>query len=446
MNFEAIKEVLFAEASRLGLTDYDVYFRMASEASAEALNKELSSCNFGVAGGVCFRCAVNGRIGSASTQCLEKEELTALVSRAIANAEVIDADEEPIFFAGSGEVAYRRLDHTDKELPDAARLRHAVMDLQEQLYNESEWMTDGTTSAAGAANVTVCLSNSKGLNLSHSAGMCYTYAEAIVNDGKEPSFGTAFASCLDTSTDIVKKATKEALARLGACSVETGKYDVIFSAKQVRSLLSAFSGIFSGKNALLGLSLLAGKEGQSVAADCLTVIDDPFYAENTMQMPFDAEGVATKEKNLIEKGVLKTLLYDLTYAKKAGKQPTGNAARGSIADPVSISPYCLRIAPGEYTEDELLQKLENGLYITELKGLHAGADAVTGDFSIESSGFLVENGKRTVPVRGFTVAGNFFELLKAVDGVANEVEMGLSAISAIAAPDLLVRGLSVAGK
>ena len=446
MNFEKIKEILFEQAALSGLCDYDVYFRMASDTAAEALNKELSSCTFGVSGGVSFRCAVNGRIGSASTQCLEEKELIALVPRAIANAGVIDADEEPIFFEGSDKAAYKRVEKPVSKLPEASELRRAVMDLQEQLYAASELMTDGTTSAAGAANITVSLANSKGLTLSHSAGMRYTYAEAIISDGGEPSFGTAFAPSLDASADLAKKATDEALARLGAVGVKTGRYDVIFCAKQVRALLGAFAGIFSGKNALLGLSLLAGKEGQSVASDRLTVIDDPFYTENTMQMPFDAEGVATKEKNLIEKGVLKTLLYDLTYAKKAGKQPTGNAARGSIADPVSISPYCLRIAPGEYTEGELLQKLGNGVYITELKGLHAGADAVTGDFSIESSGFLVENGKRTVPVRGFTVAGNFFDLLKAVDGVADRVEMGLPAISGTAAPDILIRGLSVAGE
>ena len=134
MNFEQIKTILFRQASLSGLTDYDVYFRMASDASAEALNKELSSCTFGVVGGVSFRCAVNGRIGSASTQSLEEGELTALVARAIANAEVIDADEEPIFFEGSGEASYRRTEQTNFDLPDAATLRHAVMDLQEQLY------------------------------------------------------------------------------------------------------------------------------------------------------------------------------------------------------------------------------------------------------------------------------------------------------------------------
>jgi PmbA protein len=446
MKFSEIKEVLFRAARAAGLTDYDVYFRMASDASAEALNRELSSCSFGTKGGVSFRCAVNGRIGAASTQLLEEKELEALVSRAIANADVIDADEEPIFFEGSGDGAYRTVSVSAPELPDASVLRRAVMDLQDQLYGASELMTDGTTSSAGAATVQISLANSKGLDLSHKAGMCYTYAEAIINDGKEPSFGAAFAPTLDTDSDIASKATDEALARLGAGGVKTGTYNVIFAAKQVRSLLGTFAGIFSGKNALLGLSLLAGKEGQSVASPMLTVVDDPFYAENTMQMPFDAEGVATKEKNLIENGVLKTLLYDLTYAKKAGKEPTGNAARGSIADPVSISPYCLRVAAGDDTPETLREKLGDGLYINDLKGLHAGADAVTGDFSIESAGFLVENGKLTRPVHSFTVAGNFFELLKAVTGVANNVEMGLPSVSGTAAPDLMIKGLSVAGE
>ncbi|MBE6702820.1 MAG: TldD/PmbA family protein [Ruminococcaceae bacterium] len=445
MNFNEIKELLFAEAKKAGLTDYDVYFRMSSDAGAEALNKELSSCAFGTKGGVSFRCAIKGRIGSAASQCLEKDAVTSLVSRAMANAEIIDADEEPIFFEGSGKKAYRTVSVAAPALPDAAELRRAAMTLQEQLYAESELMTDGTSTAAGAALTHVALANSKGLCLSHRAGMRYTYAEAIVNDGNEPSFGSAFAATVSTDTDIAKKATAEALARLGAGAVKTGSYDVIFAAKQMRSLLSAFAGIFSGKNAMLGLSLLAGKEGQRVASELLTVIDDPFYAENPMQMPFDAEGVATKEKNLIENGVLKTLLYDLTYAKKAGKEPTGNAARG-IADPVSISPYCLRIAPGKDSPAFLRQKLGNGIYINELKGLHAGADAVTGDFSIESAGFLIENGKLTKPVHSFTVAGNFFDLLKAIDGIADNVEMGLPAVSGTAAPDVLVRNLSVAGE
>ena len=444
MNFAEIKEILFREAKRAGLSEYDVYFRMVDDISADALGKEPNSFSSGTSGGVSFRCAVNGRIGSASTQSITEKDLVALVPRAISNAAVIDAEDEPIFFEGSP--AYGKVSVAVPPLPDAATLRRSALALQEKLFAASDKMTDAASSGAGAAVITVSLANSKGLDLSHTAGKHYSFAEAIVTAGEESSDGVAFAATVDADTDIAERATREALDRLGAGNVKTGTYDVIFESRQMRALLGAFSGIFSGKNALLGLSLLAGKEGERIAADALTLVDDPFYPENTMQMPFDAEGVATAAKKVIDRGVLTTLLYDLTNAKKAGRESTGNAVRSGVADPVSIAPYCLRIEGGDLSPEELLQRLDNGIYITELKGLHAGADAVTGDFSIESAGFLVENGKKTRPVHSFTVAGNFFDLLKAIDGVADKVEMGLPSVTVIAAPDVLVRGLSVAGE
>ena len=443
MRFEEMKEILFDAAARAGLTQYDVYYRFGEDEGAEALNGALSSCSSGAAGGVAFRCSVDGKIGAAATQCMEKEELEALIPRAVANAAVTDNDEEPIFYAPSDTDAYKTVNVALPTLPGVATLRRVCMDLQDKMYAESPLMTDGTTSAAGASRVTVALANSKGLTLSREAGAVYTYVEPIIHDGHEPSFGSAIAATLEDS-DIVGKATREALARLGATTVATGTYDVIFEARQMRSLLGAFAGIFSGKNALLGLSLLAGKEGKQIASPLVTILDDPFYSENTMQCAFDAEGVPTREKVLVDGGVLKTLLYDLTNAKKAGVCTTGNAARG-YADPVAIAPYCLRIQKGDESRDALLARMENGLYITEMKGLHSGADAVTGDFSIESAGFLVKDGKIASPVHSFTVAGNFFELLKKIDGVADNVEMGVPATTVMAAPDVLVRALSVAG-
>ena len=445
MKFEEIKDILFKTAQEAGLTEYDVYFCLTDEQSAEALNGEMNSCTAGTSGGVCFRCASEGRMGAASTQSVDPKVLEGLVARAIANAAVTDADEEPIFFGGAKPEDYREANVTVPELPGVAELRRVAMALQEKLYAENEMMTDGTCSSAGASRTVVALANSKGLSLSREVGGVYTYVEPIINDGNEPSFGSAYAPVLDVESGIVKQATDEAVARLGAGLVKTGTYDVILDRRRVRSLIACYKSIFSGKAALQGLSLLKGKEGQQIASDMVTLIDDPFYAENSKQCAFDAEGVPTATKTLINKGVLQTLLYDLTNAKKAGVAPTGNAARG-FSDPVLIEPYCLRIEAGRETRDELLARMGNGLYITEMKGLHAGANAVTGDFSIESAGFLVEDGKITKPVHSFTVAGNFFELLKAIDGVASNVEMGLPATSVIAAPDILVRGLSVAGE
>ena len=359
MNFEQIKTILFDKAKELGLAEYDVYFKMSSSVDAEALKKEPSTFSSGTVGGVSFRCAVDGKLGTAATQSLDPDDLAGLVPRAMANAGVLDTDEAPIFFDGS--TAYQKLDTPDLTLPDAAVLRRAAMQVQEQLYAESKLATDATASGAGAATTTLCLANSKGLSLSHSVASRYIWAEAVLDDGKEPSSGMAFSGKLEEAADVAKRANAEALGRMGAGTVKTGTYDVIFSAREMRSLLSAFSGIFSGKNALLGLSLLAGKEGEKVAAECLTLVDDPFYAENSVKMPFDAEGVATSEKKLIENGVLNTLLYDLTYAKKAGKTTTANAARGSVDAPVSIAPYCLRVEPGELSEQELMTIMEGFL-------------------------------------------------------------------------------------
>ena len=447
MSFEEIKKVLFDAAIKAGLTDYDVYYRMSTELSADALNHEPNASSFGTVGGVSFRCAVDGKIGAASTEMLEKDELEALVPRAMANAALLDADEEPIFYLPQSGDAYRKVTVDKPALPTAGELRRVANELQDRIYKASNLVADGTETAAGATEVTVCLANARGLSLSHSAAMRYAYAEAVINDGNEPSYGTAITGELDAAkSGIAEKAVSEALSRLGGTPVKTGKYKVVLSAKQVRALFSAFSGIFSGKKAMLGLSLLKGKENTKIASPTLTIYDDPFYPGNTMQIPFDAEGVPTYKKALVEEGVLKTLLYDLTTAKKTGNASTGNAGRGSYADPVSIRSYCHAIAPGSATLDELFAQMGEGLYITELKGLHAGCDAVTGDFSIESAGFAVKNGKLAGPVKAFTVAGNFFELLKSIEAVGCEVETGICGFSMTAAPAMLIKDISVAGE
>ena len=164
-----------------------------------------------------------------------------------------------------------------------------------------------------------------------------------------------------------------------------------------------------------------------------------------MQTHFDAEGVATYSKNVIEKGVLKTLLHNLSTAKKAGVETTGNASKAGYSGSVEISPYCFCIEASDLTEDQLFEKVGNGIYVTELMGLHAGVNAVTGDFSVEASGFMIENGKKGRPVKTFTIAGNFFEMIKNIDAVADTVKIGMGGFTAFGSPSVLVRSISVAG-
>ena len=298
------------------------------------------------------------------------------------------------------------------------------------------------------SKIDVALSNSYGLELRNTLGTCGSYVQAVINrDGEaESEFKLCEGFEGEKYDSMSKRAVDCALEKLGAVEVDSGKYDIIFSAKEMKNMLATFSPVFSGKQAYEGLSLLNGKVGEKIAADCITLVDDPMREGSVMQTSFDGEGVATYRKNVIEKGVLKTLLYDLATAKKAGCKSTGSGHRSSYTSPVSIAPYSFYIKGGEKSFEELVAGVEKGIYVTELKGLHAGANAVTGDFSIESAGFIIENGKIGGAVKSFTVAGNFFELLRSVEDISSNLDFSFGSLTAFGSPDVLVRQMSVAGK
>jgi PmbA protein len=150
---------------------------------------------------------------------------------------------------------------------------------------------------------------------------------------------------------------------------------------------------------------------------------------------------------IVENGKLNTLLYNLKTAALAGKKTTGNASKAGYTADVGIRPFTMYLAGGDVSEEELLRKAGNGVYINSLGGLHAGANAISGDFSLQSAGFMIENGVKTVPVKSFTVAGNFYELLKNIVCVADNCELPAAmGMTAFGAPSVLVEGLSIAGK
>jgi len=240
-----------------------------------------------------------------------------------------------------------------------------------------------------------------------------------------------------------KEAVEDALGKLGGSPVDSGCYRVLLKPYAMCDLLSAFSGMFSADAAQKGLSLLAGKEGETIASDIVTLWDDPF--DPVAPRAFDGEGTPCIKKAVIERGVLKTLLHNLKTAKKAGCASTGNASRRSAASSVGISPAVFRVEAGKTGYDELLLELGTGLVITELEGIHAGVDPVSGDFSLKAAGFLVENGAVVRPVSNITIAGNFVSMMKDVVAVGSDCKFGMPQGGYFGSPSILVSGLTVAG-
>ena len=446
MLFEQMKNALIAAATEAGIEQYEIYYQVGESISAETLKDEISAFASSVSGGICFRCIVGGKMGYASSELLTEDAMQELVQNAVANAACIDNDDEVFIFEGSP--AYAKIDAGEVKLADAVTIRDTALRLQKETYAQSDKVADGTQSVAMSSVGEVRLYNSHGLSLSNRTGMSGAYAAAVVRDGDEAQedFDFMVGESFDDVKDAAKNAVRGALNKMGASVAPSGKQNVVFDGKQFRQFLAVFSSAFSAKNAQLGLSLLAGKEGEQIAAPFVNIIDDPMREGSPIKTPFDGEGVATARRAVVENGVLKTMLYDLTTAKKAGVTSTGNGQKGSYAAPVSIAPYNFGMMAGECDLDALLSMAGEGIYITECKGFHAGANAVTGDFSIESAGFMIRDGKLAEPVKSFTIAGNFFELIKNIDTLGNEVRWGIPSRTTFGAPDVLVRDMSVAGK
>lgn len=447
MNYELLKKTIENEAANQGLSEFEIYYMSTEELTVDTLNKEPNSFSSGNSGGICFRVLYDGKIGYASSELMEEEEMKSLVSRAKANAIATEKVDTVGIYKGSE--SYAELKNTDFTASGAGELKRLTASLAEEIYNASDKVTGGTATYGITAGFEVRLSNSHGLDLKTKCGINALQLGAVIcDDGKyESSYDIRELKGEIDLKSLAKETVDDAILKANAGLVESGKYSVVISAKQMRTILSAYVSAFSAKMAQMGMSLLAGKEGEKIASDIVNITDDPMREGVSIQTNFDAEGVAAYRKSVVEAGVLKTLLHNRETAAVQGTQSTGNASKGSYSSPVAVSPYAFCIEAGENTVEELFAMAGNGLYITELKGLHAGANPITGDFSIESAGFKIVDGKLSEAVKSFTIAGNFFELLKSISALSDKVEVAVTGgFTTFGSPAVLVHGVSVAGK
>lgn len=445
MNFQEFKNCVMARCEELGIGDYELYYQTAESTSISAYQQEINQFSASKEGGVCFRCIANGKMGYASTENLSEKSAAKIVERALDNASALEA-EEPVFLGEGGKV-YAKLEASDLRMPDTDDLVNKVLATQKQLYEADPAVIDGCTTQGVAEKSEIAIFNSRGLDLHDETTLVGLVVAAVVKGDGEMANDYQIAlgdlDAIDTAA-LTKKAAQTALGKLGGEPAPTGKYPVIFDPEAMSDLLSAFSSVFSAENARKGLSRLAGKEGEDIASPAVTIVDDPAYPGSFLQRSFDAEGSPAYRKNIVESGRLNTLLYDLKNAALAGRETTGNASKSNYDSPVGIRSFTLYLAAGEVSEEELLKQAGNGVYINSLGGLHAGANAVSGDFSLQSAGFLIEDGKKTARVKSFTVAGNFYDLLKNIVRAADNLEF--PGMGTVGSPSVLVEGLSIAGK
>ncbi len=435
MKQDYIKELL-TQAKAAGIEAAEAYLSEKENFSAMRNNGALEDYQSNHTRGLGFRGLVNGRMGYASTEALDEESIGQLIRGVIESATLCESDDEQLLYQGGGQVPELELyqPELDKVAPEA---KLAKIEAMENACKAADSRYLNGYNMVETTKHTVRIANSFGMDQTYTENFCDLYCGANVKEGDNVSTGGFVQISRDFDAldpdRLARDSVDQAVKGLNAEPVASGKYHVVFWNEALVSLLGVFSTVFSAETEQMGLSLLSGKLGETIAAPCVTLVDDPLRPDCLGSRPFDDEGVPSHQHMLVENGVFRTFLHNLKTARKAGVESTGNGSKADYSSPVRVAPSNLYFEPGALSFEELLSQVGDGIVITEVSGLHAGANPVSGDFSLLSKGYTLKDGKRDQPLERITVAGNFYELLKNIRAFASDLRFPNGALGSASA-------------
>lgn len=373
------------------------------------------------------------------------ETLATMAERAVAMAR--EAPEDPFTGLADASQLVSDWDMDALELFDPTAEPSAEALMQDALAAEAAaqavaGVTQVSDAAAGYGTHRVHLAATNGFSGGYARSSRSTSCVAISGEGTgmERDYdgdSRSFQSDLRDPAEIGRIAGERAVARTGARKPETGTFPVLFDERISSSLVGHLLAASNGAAIARGASWLKDSLGQQVLPEHLSLIEDPHRPRISGSRPFDAEGLATRRRAIVENGILTGWTLDLSSARKLDMAPTGNAARG-VSGPPSPSNWNLSLTQGDHSRDDLIRDMGTGLLVTSMIGSTINPN--TGDYSRGASGFWVENGQISHPVNECTIAGNLRDMLMRIIP-ANDARSYLSRV----VPSILIEGMTLAG-
>ena len=362
----------------------------------------------------------------------------------VANAKVIENEDPAFIFEGSKQ--YKKINTFNKDLAKVS-----IEEKMKKLYDLEKAIREGDKRVIEVGGVeyseseeSVTILNSKGLKLAQKSNYFVYVGQAIAREGTQTKSGYELFLDNDFSkfnvSELAKEVVENTVNQLGGEACESSTYKAVLSPDVVKAFLTFYVGNADAEEVQKRSSLFIGKLNQQIASKKITIEDKPLK-RNVFSRWFDDEGVATYNKPIIKNGVLQTYLYNLTTAAKEGVKSTGNASRGGSK--MGVGTFFLELKPGNKPQEELFKDVNDGVYITDVQGLHAGLNPQSGNFSLQSTGFLIKNGKKDRPLDVITVSGNLMDIFRDVIEVGNDTRVFPSGI---ACSSLLVKKIVVSGK
>lgn len=430
-----------------GATDAECTIAEGAEFSANVRMREIEQLKDAGSRAAGLRILRGRKTGSSYTSDLSREGIDRLVRSAIELAEITTEDphagmpDEDQFGAIEGDLGLYSGEtetlETGVKIDAAKRAEAAALDSDPRIVNSE----GGSFDAYAGRHI---FANSRGFTGEYRSSYCAVSAVPVARDGESMErdhwshAARSFAE-LESPEHIGRTAARRALRRLNPVKVETQKVPVVFDPQMTRTLLDSVCDAVHGMSVYRNESFLAGRLGEKVAADSVTIIDDGTLPRLFGSSPFDDEGVRSRRTPVIERGVLKNYLLNSYAARKLGMKTTGNASRG-ITGNAGIGHGNFYLEKGVQKPEEMIAGISNGFYVTELMGF--GVNIVTGDYSRGASGLWIRNGELGFAVSEVTIAGNLKGMLLGIETVGSDLEFRGST----AAPTIKIGEMTVAGK
>ncbi|MCR9114963.1 MAG: TldD/PmbA family protein [Rhodobacteraceae bacterium] len=444
-SLETLTQALLAAAQRAGAEAADALAVEGHALSIDVRAGALEQAERSEGTDLGLRVLVGRRQACVSASDTSAQTIETLAERAVAMAR--EAPEDPyVGLADPADLA-RQTDTDHLELADPAA-EPAPAALQEAaLAAEAaalgvRGVSQVQSASASYSSRAMHMAATNGFSAGYRRTDTGLYCTAIAGEGaKMQRDGDGdyriFAADLRAPDDIGQRAGERAVAQLGARKPPTGAYPVLFDERISSSLIGHLLVAANGSSVARGSSWLLDRLGEQVLPAALSLIEDPHRARVSASRPFDAEGLPTRRRAIVENGVLTGWTLDLATGRKLNMASTGNAKRGTSAPP-SPGSWNVALTQGAQSREDLLRDMGTGLLVTSMIGSTINPNS--GDYSRGASGFWVEGGEITYPVNECTIAGSLPEMLMRMTP-ANDARAWLSRV----VPSLLVEGMTLAG-
>jgi PmbA protein len=436
-----------ARALKAGATAADSIAREGEEFSTVVRLGQVETLKESGSRGLGLRVFNGTRAASTYSSDFSHDGIERMISGAMALVKVTSEDPhaglpDPSQFGSFGDL---KLYYDDVySLPPEERIEYARRAEAAALSSDPR-IKNSEGGSFDASSGSMVLANSLGFVGTYRRSSCSIYAAPIAqteNGAMQRDYWYSSARSLarlESPEAVGKEAARRVLRRLGARKIASTQVPLVFDPQVSRSIIDDISDAINGDSVYRHASFLAGKLGQQIAGENVTIIDDGTMSGGFGSSPFDGEGIPSRRTVVIEKGVLQSYLLNSYTAKKLGLATTGNAARGLAGNP-GIGTGNFFLQKGHRSPKEIIAGIKQGLYVTEFLGF--GVNLVTGDFSRGASGIWIENGEFAYPVEEITVGGNLKQMLNNISEIGSDLEFR----SSVAAPTIRIDGMTIAGE